>query len=613
MEDYYQLKVYSRIHKLQNNIAIGSMPPHALVIEDAPEYLSDVLRFFSSKKTIKEAEVYLSENTNLSLKEINLLLNDLMENEIIVKSNYDPNNRYSRHSLYYEMIDTNAGDAQKILAEKTVGLVGMGGIGSNVAMNLAAAGVGKLIFSDGDTIEISNLTRQYLYKEDQVGQSKVESAKKQLQLLNSEIELIPVCESISGEELFDNHFSECDFVVLSADSPFFIHEWINNAALKYGFSYSNAGYIETYGAIGPLVIPGETACYECYKDKGDLYQFSDNKAELSVNLNESFQAPSYGPLNAMVSSIQANEVIRFLLGLKTKTSGKRLLINSENYKIHEEKFEKKNNCLCSDIKCKYPSVVTVSNSEKQLHEVYIEERESDSFNSILLDKTMSKLVKMNKGETKILDIGCATGEQALHFANKGAKVTAVDISNDMLKVLDKKANNINAGSVKTVLGDIESIEINDKFNYILCNNILDYLPEINNTLRKLNALLENEGTLIITIPHPIKDGGGWRKEYYNGKWNYEEFILKDYFNEGSIEKSREDKDGETVIKSIKTYHRTTETYFNSFSDAGFKIVSLLEPQPISRVSETHPILFEKCSRIPYFQVFVLKKEDRYAI
>ncbi|MGG1416255.1 ThiF family adenylyltransferase [Bacillus amyloliquefaciens] len=612
MEGLYQLKVHSRIHKLQNNIAIGSMPPHALIIEDAPEYLSNVLRFFSSKKTIKEAEVYLSDNTNLSSNEINLLLGDLIENEIIVKQNYDSNNRYSRHSLYYEMIDANAENAQKILAEKTVGLVGMGGIGSNVAMNLAAAGVGKLIFSDGDTIELSNLTRQYLYKEDQVGLSKVESAKEQLQLLNSEVELIPVCESISGEELFDNHFSECDFVVLSADSPFFVHEWINNAALKYGFSYSNAGYIETYGAIGPLVIPGETACYECYKDKGDLYLYSDNKEEFSVNLNESFQAPSYGPLNAMVSSIQANEVIRHLLGLKTKTSGKRLLINSEIYKIHEENFEKKNNCLCSDIKGEKLSKNTL-NSDKELHEVYIEERESDSFNSILLDKTMSKLVKINKEETKILDIGCATGEQALYFANKGAKVTAVDISDDMLKVLDKKASNINAGSIKTMRGNIESIEVNDTFNYIVCNNILDYLPEIDRTLRKLNMFLKNDGTLIVTIPHPVKDGGGWRKDYYNGKWNYEEFILKDYFNEGLIEKSREDKNGETVIKSIKTYHRTTETYFNSFTDAGFKVVSLLEPQPLSTVSETHPILFEKCSRIPYFQVFVLKKEDRNAI
>ncbi|MFB5676672.1 ThiF family adenylyltransferase [Paenibacillus terreus] len=539
-------------------------------------------------------------------EEIESLVNELLDNEILTSISYDRENRYSRHHLYFDMIGLDPQRAQEVLSKKKVGLIGMGGIGSNVAMNLAGAGIGTLVFSDGDTIETSNLTRQFLYNESHVGKLKVETAVNQLSRLNSTIKLIPVVESIAGEDLFERHFYDCDFIVLSADSPMFIHEWINNAALRYGFAYSNAGYIESFGVVGPLVIPGVTSCYECYKKDGDLYRFSDDHDELNTNLNTSYQAPSYGPLNALVASIQANEVIRYLLGEKTKSAGNRLLINSENYRIYEEKFERNMNCpKCSHVlaSADTPSLLK---RNKTLSEIYTEERENNSFNFILLDNLMDKLVKI-RPNTRILDVGCATGEQTLRFAAKGAHVVANDISREMLDLLEAKISPHVKGLIQTLHGDIEYLNVDGQFDYIVCNNILDYLADIKSTIHKFYKLLNSKGTLIVSLPHPIKNVGFWKKEFYNGKWNYEEFNIMGYFEEGKITKSRENKDGEVVVDAIETYHRTTESYFQAFVQAGFQVVSLLEPKPTDSYHVSHPILFEKCSKIPYFQVFVLKR------
>jgi molybdopterin/thiamine biosynthesis adenylyltransferase len=348
----YQLKQFYSIKQFDNKyIHIGVMPPKALIIDHPPDFLSQLLTFFSEPKTEYEALQWINQQTNFSVKEAKIIVNELIENEIISTVKVDLNNRYSRHQLYFDLVGVEEPEeAQKILAKKKVGLIGMGGIGSNVSMILTAAGVGSLVLIDNDQIEESNLTRQFLYDEDSIGDTKVLVARKKLSSLNSYVEVVTVPKQITKDNqdhIFKEYISDCDFVVLSADSPFQIHTWLNNAALKYEFAYSNAGYIEAMGVVGPLVIPYETACYNCYKFTGDAYQYSANPEEI-VNLNRGYQTPSFGPLNSLVSSIQANEVIRYFLGLDNRTKSCRLLIDSNHYHIKEENFTKRADCdLCS--------------------------------------------------------------------------------------------------------------------------------------------------------------------------------------------------------------------------------------------------------------------------
>lgn len=290
---------------------------------------------------------------NLSEQESELLINDLIENEIVSDDIVDLEDRFSRHMLYFKYVGRES-SGQKLLSNKKVGLIGVGGIGTNVAMILAAAGIGELVLLDADEIEESNLTRQFLYNESSIGQLKVTTAAKKIKELNSSTKVLPVSEHVTDtnhKELFSKFFSDCDVVVLSADSPAEIHTWINQASLEHGFPYSNAGYIEAMGVVGPLVIPGETACYECFKFIGD--EFAGDEKRRNENLNEGYQTPSYGPLNSMVSAVQANEIIRYFLGLEARSKGNRLLINSQNYVSLEESFLRKPDCpVCSILPAK---------------------------------------------------------------------------------------------------------------------------------------------------------------------------------------------------------------------------------------------------------------------
>lgn len=335
---FYQINQYQKVHLLNNNLYIGNMPPMARVIENVPKYLPNLIEWLSNPKSDREIQNYLLNECRMSTENSNKLLKELKESNIIVSSPNIPNDRYARHYLYYNMIGVDAVKLQDNLSTKKVALVGMGGIGSNIAMNLAGAGIGNLLLIDGDTIELSNLTRQFLYKESDIDTYKVDSAQKNLKQINSEVNIEKVVSKITSKEVFETHLKNCDFVILSADEPSEIHQWIDDASKSCDFAYSSAGYIENYGVIGPLIEPGKTTSYDDYKKSGDLHRFTDNEDELKKNLNTNYQAPSYGPLNTLVSSIQANEAIRFLSGLKTSSYSTRLLINSENYEIIKEEF-----------------------------------------------------------------------------------------------------------------------------------------------------------------------------------------------------------------------------------------------------------------------------------
>lgn len=592
MEKKYIVKPYLSIRKVKGNLNIGTLPPVGIVIEDYPDYLIKLLDYLSVQHTKKEILDFISQTGSLTLSESELVFYDLKESGIISEFDYKKNERYSRHRLYYDLISETSKNYQEELAKKTVGLIGMGGIGSNIAMNLVAAGIGRFVISDGDIIEESNLTRQYLYRESDIGKFKVDVAKERLKDLNSEVDVIPIRETVSGADFFykNKELSECDFIVISADSPAKIHDWINDASVDLGFPYSNAGYIEKYGIVGPLVIPGKTACYECYK----FTEYSENINQLEYEeqgeeLNRNIQAPSYGPLNSLVASIQSNEVIRYLLQFETKTESRRLLIDSENYRIYEEEVSRRSSCkTCSFISTE---VKEEMQDESSLVEIY-SENASSNLNDTVLNPFMIKLMEeYSRGE--LLEIGSATGKLGLSLRNKGFNVDFNDISNEML-------NRIPVDDSSKFLGDFTSLNFNKKYAYVICNNVLDYVKDIDSALKKLHELVSPDGYLFLTLPHPIKGNGCWKKSKYNGRWHYETYEISNYFDEGEVYKEREDSSGNIILSQIKTHHRTLETYFNAIINTGFNIEAVYEVKGERYLEETEEILFEKSSKIPYF-------------
>jgi molybdopterin/thiamine biosynthesis adenylyltransferase/ubiquinone/menaquinone biosynthesis C-methylase UbiE len=501
------------------------------------------------------------------------------------------------------MVGVDHARAQLRLGAATVGVVGAGGIGSNVASLLATAGIGHLVLTDGDHVELGNLTRQCLYDESVVGEPKVLAAARRLRLLNSSVEVTPVTEA-AHRGLFDDHLAGCDIVVLSADSPDELHEWIDDAARRLGFAYLAAGYIEAVGSVGPLVIPGHTACYECFRRVGELEQHLAPGEQPGPNLNAGMQAGSYGPLNFLVASIAANEVVRCLLGAECASAATRLMITSTSYRVHTEHFNRLDECkACGQVtpSARWEGAVP----QVTLEDVYDSDREKDSVNAVLLDDLMERLISVNDGTTA-LDFGCGSGAQALMLARRGATVSAFDTSRQMLQILDAKTPpelrpRINALSELSALDGLEAT-----FDVIVCNNVLDHVSDLDELVARLRRVAATGAQVIVTVPHPIKDGARWRRTRSGDRWEYDEMVLEQYFNEGPVTKHRENAAGETVIAGITTNHRTVDTYFTTFRKHGFDVTALHEPQPPAGTVVTHPEIWAKTSRLPYFLVFVLR-------
>lgn len=570
-----------------NHIQIGVLPAHALQIESPPSFLFRMLAVWSEPRTLESIVDLISSEFPL---ENSSLIRDVAEDLVasgIVASPW-PAGRYDRHQLYFDLQNVDPTSYASVLGSKSIGIIGAGGIGSTAAVLLAAAGVGKMVVSDGDLVEESNLSRTILFDESVVGEPKVSVVKRRVKALNSSVQVKLVQESYRDSEFIDRHFADCDLWLLSADEPESLHSWTSAASNRLKIPYIVAGYVETSASIGPLFVPGETACFECenLRTKGGGY---------GPQLNGSLQAPSYGPLNALSTSVAVNEILRYFLNLDPITLGQRLLVDSSTYEVTGIEFKANEDCNCR------AETDSESGSAKDLAEIYEKYRESTSLNRLLLDELITSEVSDEEG-LSILDVGCGIGTLAIDFAKRGHKVVAVDSSEKMLEILRRNLPSAFQENISIIQGDACSVQWHGLFDRILINLMLDYLSDERASELLANCMLSMKkgGRLIAVVPHPFKDSGGWKKRNVLGRWKYEKFIADHYFDEGMMEKSREDSEGNEILSGVKSYRRTVSSYFKLLAGAGFLVEALQEPRPLSVGNSAN---HEKSSRIPYFMVF----------
>lgn len=176
--------------------------------------------------------------------------------------------RYGRGRAYFRWMDlsprANTWEPQVALRQARVTVVGVGGTGGHAAMALAASGVGRLHCVDFDIVELSNLNRQVLFTEADIGRPKVEAAVVRLREINRDIEVTAEDLHIGGVDDVMPLAKGCDVLVLTADQPTEVRDWTNRACLSTGTPWVDAGY------HGPLVTfgvyrPGQGPCYECLK------------------------------------------------------------------------------------------------------------------------------------------------------------------------------------------------------------------------------------------------------------------------------------------------------------------------------------------------------------
>ncbi|MDA8092769.1 MAG: HesA/MoeB/ThiF family protein [Betaproteobacteria bacterium] len=220
--------------------------------------------------------------------------------------------RYSRHILL-----PNIGlEGQERLAHAHALIVGAGGLGSPVALYLAASGVGHLTVCDGDTVEISNLQRQILHGEDALGRNKADSAKASLGRLNASVEVTALPRAVGKEEL-RRLCAQADVVIDCSDN-FATRHAVNDACVTARRPLVSGAAIRFDGQVAVFDLrAAESPCYHClFPDTGlaDDVRCADNGI--------------FSPLVGIIGSIQAAEAVALLAGIMPGLAGHLLLVDA---------------------------------------------------------------------------------------------------------------------------------------------------------------------------------------------------------------------------------------------------------------------------------------------
>ena len=164
--------------------------------------------------------------------------------------------RYSRHIL---LKDVGVEGQEKILSSKVM-IIGAGGLGSPVALYLAAAGVGTLGIVDGDKVDLSNLQRQIIHFTTDIATPKVHSAAAKIAALNPEVKIHAIRENVFASNIREI-IRGYGFVVDGTDN-FAAKFLINDACVMEKIPYSHGGILRFTGQT-MTILPGQSACYRC--------------------------------------------------------------------------------------------------------------------------------------------------------------------------------------------------------------------------------------------------------------------------------------------------------------------------------------------------------------
>jgi adenylyltransferase/sulfurtransferase len=198
-------------------------------------------------------------------------------------------------------------------------------------MYLAASGVGRLTLVDDDVVELSNLQRQLLYVESQVGQRKVDAAAERLTAMNVQVKLNLVSERLS-ESALNERMTDVDVLVDCTDN--FATRFMLNRVSQTSLTPLVSGAAIRFEGQATVYDPrvGTLPCYRClYDESGELEESCSESGILS-------------PILGMIGGIQATETLKLLVGMGQSLAGRLLILDALNMQWREMKMKKNPHC-----------------------------------------------------------------------------------------------------------------------------------------------------------------------------------------------------------------------------------------------------------------------------
>jgi len=240
--------------------------------------------------------------------------------------------RYSRHILLPEI---GIEGQQKLLAGRAL-VVGAGGLGSPIALYLAASGVGRLTLCDDDKVDLTNLQRQIVHDTTTIGMAKVESAQRRLHAINPQVQ-VELVQARIGESELDTLVAQAD-VVLDATDNFATRHAINRACVRHRRALVSGAGVRFDGQVSVFDLRrADSPCYHClFPEEGDVEEM--RCAVMGV----------FAPLVGIVGSVQAAEALKLLMGVGEPLVGRLLLLDALSMQWRSVRLQKDPACrACS--------------------------------------------------------------------------------------------------------------------------------------------------------------------------------------------------------------------------------------------------------------------------
>ncbi|PAF28162.1 ThiF family adenylyltransferase [Paenibacillus sp. 7516] len=361
---YPKIRTYLLVTKYSGKVSIGSSINRAIEILDPTGVIFKIIELCDGKNEVNQIyEKVKLEFKEIERKDVDKLIELLIEKKYILEEHENYNNFFKdlskeRHKRNINFLSNFSPEGhekyeyiEKIQNQKVL-LLGLGGVGSVVLYNLAALGVKNITGVDFDKVDTTNLNRQILYRESDVGDNKVDAAERTVNEFNSSIKFSTVNKKIESEEDLDKIISDsgCTFIICAADRPsVLINDWVNSVSIRRGIPWIYGGNSETV-SFYRLVNPSQTSCFECSE-----YNFKDNglqEALKKLDYIRKFQpAPENNCIAAsssILGSMMIFDFIKFLTDMTSLKSNSSIVkFDYLTMELHETKIPKNPQCACS--------------------------------------------------------------------------------------------------------------------------------------------------------------------------------------------------------------------------------------------------------------------------
>lgn len=261
--------------------------------------------------------------------------------------------RLDRQLRYFSDVTTGPtpSEAQSRLDEARIAVLGVGGLGGWVALNLACVGVGEMLLLDFDEVELSNLNRQVLYGEADIGRFKAEAAADRLAQFNSSIKLEARVQKLDSEEAVAEAIEGYDVVIDAADWPAHdMEHWINSACFEARTPFIAMSHFPPVARVGPMYVPGVTGCFVCQEiGYRRTYPLFDHAME--QQRGQDSPAATLGPACSLIGGQVGLDVMHHLTGLADpSTLGVGHIYDLRTMVLEREPVIPADDCpVCSDI------------------------------------------------------------------------------------------------------------------------------------------------------------------------------------------------------------------------------------------------------------------------